>query len=146
MSVINSDSRVTLHFSLSLEDGGVVDSNFEGQAATFTMGDGSLLPGFEKHLLGLSAGDSRRFDVLPEDAFGQPNPNNCQTFKRSDFADDMVLQEGLVLSFADASEAELPGVVQSFDDERVIVDFNHPLAGRTIDFAVKIIGCDLNLM
>jgi FKBP-type peptidyl-prolyl cis-trans isomerase SlpA len=68
-----------------------------------------------------------------------PNPNNTQRIARDQFPEDMVLEEGLVISFADASQAELPGVVSSYDDEMVIIDFNHPLAGKDIIFEVDII-------
>lgn len=137
--VIAENTRVTLHFALKLEDGAVIDSNFEGQPATFVMGDGSLLPGFEKTLLGLTPGAEDSFVVKPEDAFGQSNPNNMQQVPRDQFAADMELVEGLVVSFADAQKAELPGVVHSFDDESVTIDFNHPLAGRDIIFDVKVV-------
>ncbi len=62
-----------------------------------------------------------------------------QQVPRDQFAADMELVEGLVVSFADAQKAELPGVVHSFDDKQVTVDFNHPLAGRNIIFDVKVI-------
>ncbi len=138
-SVISADSKVTLHFSLQLADGALVDSNFEKAPATFVFGDGNLLSGFERKLLGLAKGARAEFIVQPEDAFGQPNPNNVQQFKRATFAADMELHEGLVISFADASKAELPGVVKRFDAEYVWVDFNHPLAGHTLTFIVQII-------
>jgi FKBP-type peptidyl-prolyl cis-trans isomerase SlpA len=69
-----------------------------------------------------------------------PNPNNVQIFKRADFAADMELAEGLVISFADANQSELPGVVSSFDEQEVVVDFNHPLAGQTLAFKVEILS------
>jgi FKBP-type peptidyl-prolyl cis-trans isomerase SlpA len=136
---IGPDTKVTLHFSLALEDGSVVDSNFSGKPATFVVGDGSLLNGFESALFGLSAGDEVVLEVDPEQGFGPHNPNNIQRFSRQDFADDVELEPGLMLSFADASQAELPGVVVEMDDEHVMVDFNHPLAGHQITFAVKIL-------
>jgi FKBP-type peptidyl-prolyl cis-trans isomerase SlpA len=138
-SIISAASKVTLHFAVKLADGKIVDTNFDKAPATFVFGDGNLLPGFERKLLGLSKGDSAEFTVLPEEAFGQPNPNNMQTFKRSVFAPDMDLHEGLVVSFADASKAELPGVIKHIGAENVTVDFNHPLAGHALIFAVQII-------
>ena len=136
---IGPNTRVTLHFSLKLEDGSTVDSTFGKSAASFVIGDGSLLAGFEKKILGLEAGASGNFIVSPEEGFGQPNPSNLQHFPRSDFAADVELAEGLVMSFADASQSELPGVVKTIDDDSVIIDFNHPLAGRNIVFDVEII-------
>ena len=138
MSSIGADSRVTLYFSLSLENGDVVDSNFDKTPASFTIGDGSLLAGFEKCLLGLTVGAKQAFVIPPAYGFGALNPNNLQTFKRRDFADAVGLTEGLVVSFADAAGGELPGVVKSLQGEEVIVDFNHPLAGHTIIFKVEI--------
>ena len=78
------------------------------------------------------------FRVPPEDAFGQPNENNVQQLPREQFEDDVELEIGLVFSFADAGGGELPGMIIAFDDEEVTVDFNHPLAGRTILFDVQV--------
>lgn len=136
---IGPGTQVTLHFSLKLDDGSIVDSNFDGEPATFDVGDGSLLPGFEEPLFGLQAGDERTYTITPEKGFGVHNPANVQELPRNQFPADVELEEGLVLSFADAQQAELPGVVSSFDDTTVYVDFNHPLAGRDIEFSVKIL-------
>lgn len=136
---IGETSQVTLHFSLALESGELVDSTFDKTAATFVMGDGSLLQGFEQKLLGLHSGDEREFLILPEEGFGQANPNNIQQMPRDSFAEDMVLEPGLMVSFADANGGELPGVITAFDDDQVQVDFNHPLASKTLTFSVKII-------
>lgn len=141
-ALIAPDTKVTLHFSLKLEDGQLVDSTFDNDPATFVMGDGSLLQGFENKLQGLTAGSKASFEILPEDGFGQPNPNNQQQFNRSDFAADMALEEGLMISFADASQSELPGVVKTIEGDQVTIDFNHPLAGRTITFDVEIIAVE----
>jgi len=139
---INEKSRITLHFELKLENGDIVDSTFDNKAATFEYGDGSLLPTIERKLLGMIAGDSKNFTILPEDGFGQHNPNNLQQFLRSDFSADLELTPGLMLSFADANKAELPGVVSEIHDDHVIIDFNHPLAGHILQFAVEIIAVE----
>jgi FKBP-type peptidyl-prolyl cis-trans isomerase SlpA len=135
---VSEGTRVYLNFSVSLEDGSEVDSNFGGEPVDFAIGDGSLLPGFERLLFGMSAGERQMFRVPPEDAFGQPNDNNVQYLPRDRFDDDVDLEIGLVFSFADAGGGELPGMILSIDDEEVAVDFNHPLAGRTILFDVLI--------
>ena len=142
MSVVNvpvsEGTRVYVNFSVSLEDGSEVDSNFGGEPVAFVVGDGSLLPGFERLLFGMSAGRRQMFTVSPEDGFGQPNDNNVQFLPRSQFDDDSELEIGLVYSFADASGGEMPGLIVAFDDEEVTVDFNHPLAGRNILFDVLV--------
>ncbi len=135
---VGEGTRVYLNFALSLEDGSEVDSNFGAEPVAFVFGDGSLLPGFERQLIGMSAGERRLLTVQPEDAFGQPNDNNLQAISRDQFDADEELAVGLVYSFADASGAELPGVVIGIDEEQITVDFNHPLSGRTILFDVLI--------
>jgi FKBP-type peptidyl-prolyl cis-trans isomerase SlpA len=136
---IQENSTVTLHFALHLATGERVDSTFDSRPATLAMGDGNLPEGFERHLMGLSAGDRRKVQVPPEDAFGQHNPQNVQHFKRSSFAKSEPLEIGMVMSFEDVGKNELPGVLATLDDDFVEVDFNHPLAGKTLDFEVEII-------
>jgi FKBP-type peptidyl-prolyl cis-trans isomerase SlpA len=123
---------------LVLDDGSEIDSNFEKEPASFSVGDGSLLPGFERALFGLKSGDEATLEILPEEGFGQPNDNNLQTIKRDQFDVGSELEAGMVFSFADAAGGELPGVVKTFDADEVTVDFNHPLAGRTLSFRVAI--------
>lgn len=135
---IGPDREVTLHFALKLDNGDVVDSTFDKKPATFKVGDGNLLPGFEQAIYGLKAGDKRSLSISPEKGFGQGNPQNIQVMPRSQFQ-DMELSEGLLVIFNDAANAELPGVVKAFDDNQVTIDFNHPLAGKALSFDVEII-------
>lgn len=137
---IEKGKQVTLHFALKLNDGQVVDTTFDKEPATLVVGDGNLPEGFEALLIGLEAGNKHSFTVAPEDAFAQKNPNNIQHMKRSDFAADMELEVGLMVSFADANGAELPGVIKEVHDNLVIVDFNHPLAGEELIFDVEIVN------
>jgi FKBP-type peptidyl-prolyl cis-trans isomerase SlpA len=135
---VGENTKVNLHFSLSLADGSIVDSTFDKTPASFEFGDGQLPDGFQAYLIGLVAGDKGEFMVPPEKSFGMPNPNNSQMMKRSDFPADMELVKGLMISFADANKSELPGVVKYFDENEVEIDFNHPLAGETLKFVVEI--------
>lgn len=135
---IDDGMEVTLHFTLKLEDGTELDSTRDKAPATFQIGDGNLPPGFEHHLKGMSEGDSDSFVVSPEHGFGQHNPQNVQTMSRDKFEAE-VPEEGMVMSFSDAGGGELPGVIKSVDDNQVEVDFNHPLAGRTLTFEVEIL-------
>ena len=134
---IQTGTSVTLHFSLALENGHIVDSNFKGNPATFSVGDGNLLPGFESSLLGLEVGDEREFIISPENAFGQHNAQNVQSVDRGNF-DESDLEIGSILSFQNG-DGELPGVIIALQENQVMVDFNHPLSGKNIVFQVKIV-------
>lgn len=133
--------QITLHFTLQLETGEVIDSTREKAPAIFAFGDGSLPQGFEQTVVGMEAGQQQVHRILPEQAFGMPNPNNIQQFPRKQFS-DMALEVGLVLNFADASQSGLPGMVSDFNDEMVTIDFNHPLAGKTLLFDVEILALE----
>ena len=136
---INASSHLTLHFALHHSNGTTIDSTFDKAPVELTIGDGNLLAGFEACLIGLMVGDHKTFTVAPENGFGQRNPANLQTLKRHQFGPDMVLEQGLVVSFSDAANTELPGVVKTIDGDEVVIDFNHPLAGVELKFEVQII-------
>jgi FKBP-type peptidyl-prolyl cis-trans isomerase SlpA len=136
---VANGSKVTLHFSIATTDGKMVDSNFNTSPATFVLGDGNMLPGFEKHLVGLRSGDRNSFRILPADGFGEPNPGNIHRFPRSRFENSIELVEGLVISFTDPGNNERPGVVKEVSADAVVIDFNHPLAGRELLFEVEVL-------
>ena len=138
-TVIAQGSRVTLHFSLLLADGREVDSTRRGRPATFVIGDGTLPPGMERALVGLVAGADEQIAVAPKDAFGDAREENVRMIPRVQFASSLALEEGLVVSFAGPG-GELPGVVKAIEGDLVVVDFNHPLAGRDLIFDVSILA------
>jgi FKBP-type peptidyl-prolyl cis-trans isomerase SlpA len=134
---IAADARVTLHFAILLDTGEEVDTTRRGKPATFVLGDGSLLPGFEEALLGMQAGDDAQIELEPEQAFGPHRRENVQLLARDRFQ-GVELEPGLIVSFA-AADGELPGVVRRIFEKTVEIDFNHPLAGRRIVFDVSIL-------
>lgn len=135
---VGPDREIKLHFAIRLENGELIDSTFEREPVSFRYADGNLLPGFERAMAGLVAGDHQHLRILPEQGFGMHNPSNVQWLPKQQFS-DITLEPGLVVSFA-ANEGELPGVVRSVEGEQVQVDFNHPLAGHTLLFEVQILN------
>ena len=137
---IEQGAQVALHFSVALENGVEIDNTrSRSEPVSLTIGDGNLLEGFEKALLGLRAGDRRTVHLPPEDAFGPWNPDNVQIFDRVLFAANEEQPEiGTMMEFADKGGGTLAGVVRAMDDDKVEVDFNHPLAGRNVVFEVEI--------
>lgn len=136
---IGPGTRISLHFKVSLSSGEVLDSTYDRpEPPTFVFGDGSLLPGFESAIASLNAGDQGRFSIAAADAFGIWNEDSVQHFPRHQFQEPL-LEPGMVMHFADASGAELPGVIKALQEGIVVVDFNHPLAGRELIFEVDIL-------
>lgn len=138
---IGPNCKVELHFSLKLSDTGeLVDSTFGKKPASLVIGDGNLPQAFEMVIHGMNAGERKVETIEPKDGFGQRNPSNIQRIPRDQFDPAVELAEGLVLSFQDKAKSELPGVVSLIEDRMVTVDFNHPLAGRDLEFEVEILS------
>ena len=78
--------------------------------------------------------------IAPKDGFGQHNPSNVQKISLDQFDPSVELSKGLVVSFQDKAKSELPGVVSAIEEQMVTVDFNHPLAGRDLEFEVEILS------
>ncbi len=139
-NVITEQSVVILHITMKLEDGSVADSSKVGdRPAKILMGDQSLSPAFEQNLLGLTAGDEKSFELAPEDAFGQINPDNIHHMDRSRFSLDAPAEAGQIIAFSQPGGGEVPGIIREVQGDSVTVDFNHPLAGHTITFEVEIV-------
>ena len=139
-TTINQNSRVTLHFAVKMADGSVLISTFDKQPATLVPGDGNLMPAFEEPLLGLAVNDKKTFTI--EQGFGEWSEQNQHRFPPSQFAHVGDLQVGMMLSFGDPHGGERPGVISKLTDELVTVDFNHPLAGKTLLFDVEIVAIE----
>ena len=137
---IEHGSKVSLHFSVALEGGIEIDNTrSRSEPVELVIGDGNLLEGFEKALLGLRGGDRRTVHLPPEDAFGVWNPDNVQTFDAVMFLKSGEIPVvGTMMEFEDKGGGTLAGVVKQVSDDTVEVDFNHPLAGRNVVFEVEI--------
>ncbi|WP_105258938.1 FKBP-type peptidyl-prolyl cis-trans isomerase [Pseudoalteromonas sp. T1lg88] len=139
-AIICANSEVVFHFSIKLSDGSAADSTkVHNKPAKLVMGDGSLTENFEKCLLGLRAGEEKSFELEPEDAFGQPNPDNIYHVDRSKFSAEAPAKVGAIIAFTQPDGTELPGVVREVQGESVTIDFNHPLAGQKLTFEVEIL-------
>ncbi len=136
---ISPESTVTLHLSLTLEDGTVAESSFDDAPLVFTLGDGTLIEGLELALYGLRPGDRQRLSLLPEQAFGLRDPEKVHRLPRADFPADMVLEPGCIIGFDTPDGEELSGMVVRAESAEVEVDFNHPMAGHVVIFEVEII-------
>jgi len=147
MARISPDSHVTLHYRLAaLVDGAEreVMSTLGAHPATLQLGGGHLAAGLEAKLLGLVEGDEASFELAPAEAFGERNPQLIQALSRAAFdanADSgSDYAPGDVVEFNRPDGGRLAGVLKDQDERRVVVDFNHPLAGLPVRFSVRVIG------
>lgn len=136
-------STVQAHLSIALADGTVVENTRDdAQPLKTRLGTADVHPCIEQALTGLAVGERRRVELAPGEAFGEHDGSATQTMARSTFPDDMALDVGLVVAFESAMGQPVAGTVVELDNERVEVDFNHPLAGRSVILEVELLALD----
>ncbi len=130
---------VSLEYTLRLDDEEIVDSSEGDEPLEYLHGYGQIIPGLEKALAGLTVGDSKTVVVPPTEAYGEINMEAFEIVPRSMFPDDLELEEGLELSLRDAETNEpFDASIAEIRETEVMLDFNHPLAGETLHFEVRI--------
>ena len=139
MSQIERHSRVTLHYRLGLTDGQVLEDNFDDDPMTVQLGRGEMAEGLELALLGLREGEEQTIDIGPDLAFGFVDETLFRRIAREEFDPAFELERGLIIEFATEDGQTLPGTVIDFDEQIVHIDLNHPLAGQTVRYSVKIL-------
>jgi FKBP-type peptidyl-prolyl cis-trans isomerase SlpA len=142
MSRITRTSLVTLHHRIGFTDGTVLEDTFDDEPLSYRLGSGEIADGLELGLLGLQEGDEQTLDIGPDLAFGFPDDNLVQSLKRSEFDPTKPLEQGLIIEFSMPSGETLPGTILEFDHDSVNVDFNHPLAGHTVRYTVRVVRVD----
>ncbi|MCN4145043.1 MAG: peptidylprolyl isomerase [Thiohalomonas sp.] len=136
---VDDNSTVSIYFSLTLPDGTPFDATQDGEPMTFTMGDSSMIPPLEEVILGLSVGDKQQVSLDPRDTFGFPDEENKHWMNKPEFDEDMELEEGLMIEFGTPAGDQVPGIILELTEDKVLVDFNHPLAGHEVIFSVEVI-------
>jgi len=143
MTTINPNSKISLHYSLSLEDGTEIETNYGNEPLVRFIGDGTLTPGMEDALIDSKVNDHIECQITPEQGYGFPNEDNIHMMPASDFGVDMNIAVGQVIAFDTPDEnEELPGTIIVIKDNEVMVDFSHPLAGRHLLFKATVLAID----
>jgi FKBP-type peptidyl-prolyl cis-trans isomerase SlpA len=143
-SRVSESAYLTLHYRLAAADGSDIVSTFNERPATLQLGTGQLAPFLEACLLGLPDGAHQTFELAPEQAFGQRNPDLVQKVSRAMLDENSDSEQqyavGDLVDFAAPGGGRFAGVLLDINDHDALFDFNHPLAGQAVKFEVKIIG------
>ncbi len=130
---------VSIEYTLRV-DGEVLDSSDEAGPLQFLAGYGNIVAGLESEMMKMKIGESKDVVVKPEDGYGEFDEEAFGDVPRGDFPGDMKLEEGLELRVTGEDGNDQMAVVDSFTDETVRLDFNHPLAGAELHFSVKVVA------
>ena len=138
-NTVQANSRIRWHYQLFLADGHKVEASEDPTGDILQLGKGEIHPNLESALIGLPQGEPIRLIIMADQAFGYPDPDAIQTLARSEFPAEIPLASGQIISFSLPSGQEIPGKVLDISPDRVVVDFNHPLAGHNITFELEIL-------
>jgi FKBP-type peptidyl-prolyl cis-trans isomerase SlyD len=136
--VVKDGSVVSLHYSLSEEDGKLIESNKGKDPLKYTHGSKQIVPGLEKELTGMKVGGEKRVKVKPEDAYGVVNSKAFQEVPKEQIPANG-LKLGATLAAKGPQGQEIPVRVHEIKEKTVVLDLNHPMAGKTLLFDIKIL-------
>jgi len=140
MTQAKSGDTVKVHYTGTLDDGTQFDSSQGRDPLEFTLGAGSVIPGFDTGVTGMSVGETKTIQIPSDQAYGPRQDQLTQEVPRSAIPADMELEQGMVLQARNPDGNTLNFTVLEFNDETVKVDGNHPLAGKDLTFALELVA------
>ena len=140
-AAIEKGSSVKIEYTLKDDKGAVLDTNAGKEALAFTQGAQQIIPGLDKALLGMKAGDSKKVTVKPEDAYGAADPK-AETEVPKDALPQGAAVVGTRLLARGQDGQPRPVTVKAVKETTVLLDLNHPLAGKTLFFDVKVVSVE----
>jgi peptidylprolyl isomerase len=133
-------STVKVHYSGTLKaDGSQFDSSEGRDPLEFKLGEGMVIAGFEKAVIGKSVGDSVTVEIPPEEGYGSPNKELVFQVRKEQLPQDVKLEKDIMLEIRTEDGSPAYVRVTDFDDEKVTLDGNHPLAGQTLVFDIEVV-------
>lgn len=139
MTDAKAGDTVRIHYTGTLDDGTTFDSSSGRDPLEFTVGSGQIIPGLDSAIPGMSVGDTKTVAVPHMEAYGPRNPEAEQAIPRANIPADIPLDPGTRLSMRTPEGREVPVTVVSVDAEQVVLDANHPLAGKDLTFEVELV-------
>ena len=135
-----SQKVISFHYTVKDTSGNVLDSSQNGEPMAFLTGQNQIIPGLEAELVKMTEGENKNILVESEDAYGARQDNLTQEVPRSELPQDISVGQMFSVSTDDSGEPTHLVTVVDFDDEKVTLDANHPLAGQDLAFEVSVEG------
>jgi len=137
-SAITDGARVKVRYTLTV-DGKVIDSSTEREPFRFQLGSRQVIPGFEAAIKGMKTGEKKTFSVAPEEGYGPEDPKAIQEVPRDKLSADIKPEPGMTIYAKGTDGRSIPVRIIEVKENTVLMDFNHPLAGKTLQFEVEVL-------
>ena len=130
---------VAMEYTLTV-DSEVIDSSEGQEALEFLQGKGNIIPGLEREMLGMEIGDSKDVVVAPKDGYGELNEEAYMEIPANQFPENIPVEVGTELEVQDEEGQPAYARIEEIENNIALLNFNHPLAGKELSFAVKVVG------
>ncbi|MFP4523663.1 MAG: FKBP-type peptidyl-prolyl cis-trans isomerase [Candidatus Nanoarchaeia archaeon] len=135
---VEKGNYVEVHYTGTFDDGSVFDSSQGKDPLGVLAGEGMLIKGFDQTLLDMEVGQEKEITITPEEAYGQRNDQLIRSIKKSDIGGELKPEVGMMIGVQAPTGQTFPAVITKVEDETVEIDANHPLAGKTLHFKLKL--------
>lgn len=139
MSQVKQNDTVKVHYTGKLADGQVFDTSEGKEPIEFTLGEGQLIPGFEKGLIDMKVNEKKTITIPKEEAYGEPRPELVQEVEKNQLPEEIKPEVGMGLVSKTPDGREMNLIVAEVKDETIVVDGNHPLAGKDLVFDLEVV-------
>jgi len=139
---IKQGNKVKIEYEGSFENGEIFDSSEKyGRALEFTVGKKQVIPGFENAVIGMEKEEEKEVTIQAKDAYGERNLNLVKKIPKIQFPEEQrdKLKKGVMLGLATPDGRQMPAIISDVSENEVEIDFNHPLAGKTLKFKIKVV-------
>ena len=139
MSQVKENDTIKVHYTGKLKDGRVFDSSREREPLEFTLGQGMLIPGFEKGVLNMSVNETKTVEIPVDEAYGPRNEQMIQEVAKSQLPPEIKPEVGMGLVSETPDGQKMQLTVAEVKEESIVVDANHPLAGEDLTFEIELL-------
>ncbi len=139
MAQVKKGDTVKINYRGLLDDGTLFDANEEGESLEVKVGEGNLIPGIESALEGMSVGDTKKISLVAEEAYGPYRDDLCIEIDRDRLDAEIKIEVGQPVQIKNAGEINVVGHFKEVKEETVVVDANHPLAGKNLTFHIELV-------
>lgn len=138
--VVKDGDKIKVEYEGKLEDGQTFDKSKEGEPIEFEVGAHKVIPGFEKGVVGMELNEEKTIKIEVDQAYGDTNPQFKKEILKKSLPTDKAPEKGMAITAQSPNGQALHGRIVEIGDEKVTVDFNHPLAGKKLVFTMKVVG------
>ncbi len=136
---VKKGDKIKVEYTGKLEDGQVFDTSEGKQPLEFEVGAGKIIKGFDNAVIGMKKGEEKEITLKPEEAYGDPNPKLLQKIPREKLPEGQEPKPGMMLAMKTPDGRQVPVKIKEVSDKDITIDLNHPLAGKTLNFKIKVV-------